>query len=124
MNYILCPTDDCCLNKAKLIEEVSQHIKIAFMHVVILNLPALFALLFAALSFYTTCLETGSVLRFGLPKLVLILVAHLLLNIKKSFFIFFNFFIIINNAKLRLDNAFSLNYIKINKNINPDYSVL
>jgi hypothetical protein len=120
VNYILCPTDDCCLNKAKLIEEVSQHIKIAFMHVVILNLPALFALLFAALSFCTTCLEAGPVLRFGLPKLVLILVAHLLLNIKKSFFFFF----IINNAKLRLDNAFSLNYIKINKNINPDYSVL
>ena len=50
--------------------------------------------------------------RFGLPKPVPILVAHLLLNIKKNY------------AKSRLHCVFNLSYINNKKKRNPDYSAL
>jgi hypothetical protein len=87
------------------------------MHVVILNLLALSALLFcnAQLLHNLPTSRVGPEVcviqtrpNFGCPLIIKYL--------KKIFFL--------NNVKLRLDNAFSLNYIKINKNINPDYSVL
>ena len=57
-------------------------------------------------------------LRFGLPKLVLSLVVHLLLNIKKKnikclLFFSFSFFFLV--AKSRLHCDFSLSYLKKKK---------